>query len=159
MASGKYSVLVLRANLTMQPHRLRQSWTTALNNAESLFKSLLASTDWRRVPTPTDTSSPTHKGKARAFSSSLPELSDVILHRKPGTDVYRVILEGEEFPSLEPCKVVLATPELRQVWDPAVEEARLVEMFDCETRICKTKFTLGWPAKYVSPTAHSSSYR
>jgi chitodextrinase len=54
---------------------------------------------------------------------------------------------GDENVSLEPWKAVLTTPELRQEWDPAVEEARLLEMFDHKTRISKTNFTLGWPAK------------
>jgi len=86
----------------------------------------------------------------------IPELADVIVHRnssKLGDDVYRLVLDvptGEEPVSLEPWKAVLATPELRQEWDPAVEEAHLVEVFDHTTRICKTNFTLGWPAKYVT---------
>jgi hypothetical protein len=43
----------------------------------------------------------------------------------------------------------LATPELRQEWDPAVDGAALLEMLDPTTRISKTNFTLGWPAKCV----------
>jgi hypothetical protein len=87
--------------------------------------------------------------------STIPEFNDVSVHRKAslaGNDVYRVTLEvptGEEVLSLEPWKAVLATPELRQEWDPAVEAASLLEMFDSKTRICKTNFTLGWPAKYA----------
>lgn len=53
----------------------------------------------------------------------------------------------EEGASLGPWKAVLTTPELRQEWDPAVEEAHLLEMFDHRTRISRTNFTLGWPAK------------
>lgn len=84
-----------------------------------------------------------------------PELADVVAHKKSsksGEDVYRVVLDvltGDEPVSLEPWKAVLATPELRQEWDPAVEDAHLVEVLDHRTRICKTNFTLGWPAKYV----------
>ncbi|KAI0251479.1 hypothetical protein BJV78DRAFT_1361613 [Lactifluus subvellereus] len=37
--------------------------------------------------------------------------------------------------------------ELRQEWDPAVDGAVLLEMLDPTTRISKTNFTLGWPAK------------
>jgi len=55
----------------------------------------------------------------------------------------------EDVVSLESWKAVLTTPELRQEWDPAVEEAHLLEMFDHKTRISKTNFTLGWPVKYV----------
>lgn len=83
----------------------------------------------------------------------MPELADVIVHRhtgKGGDDVYRMLLEvalTEDFVSLEPWKAVLTTPELRQEWDPAVEEAHLLEMFDHKTRISKTNFMLGWPAK------------
>lgn len=95
--------------------------------------------------------SPGKKGKARV--STVPELADVIVHRhtgKSGDDVYRMVLDvaiGDENVSLEPWKAVLTTPELRQEWDPAVEEAHLLEMFDHKTRISKTNFTLGWPAK------------
>ncbi len=49
--------------------------------------------------------------------------------------------------SLGAWKSVLVTPELRKEWDPAVESAQLLEMFDQATRISKVNFTLGWPAK------------
>lgn len=95
--------------------------------------------------------SPGKKGKAKL--SSVPELADVLVHRTPGKagdDIYRLVLDvptsGEAL-SLEPWRAVLTTPELRQEWDPAVEEAHLLEMFDTTTRISKTNFTLGWPAK------------
>ena len=42
---------------------------------------------------------------------------------------------------------MLVTPELRKEWDPAVEGAQLLEMFDQASRISEVKFTLGWPAK------------
>lgn len=83
----------------------------------------------------------------------IPELADVTVYRQPsktGEDIYRLTLDvptGDEFVSLEPWSAVLKTPELRQEWDPAVEEAHLLEMFDHTTRISKTNFTLGWPAK------------
>jgi hypothetical protein len=134
---------------------LRQSWYDALNGAETQFRRLLSSpssSEWKRVAIASDSSS-ARKGKARV--AAVPELTDVIVHRnssKSGDDVYRLVLDvptGEEPVSLEPWKAVLATPELRQEWDPAVEEAHLVEVFDHTTRICKTNFTLGWPAKYV----------
>lgn len=94
---------------------------------------------------------PANKGKVRA--SPTPELADVTVHRKAGKSgdqIYRAVLDistEEDSISLESWKSVLSTPELRQVWDPAVEEAHLVEMFDPMTRVSKTNYTLGWPAK------------
>jgi hypothetical protein len=95
--------------------------------------------------------SPVPKGKARASGS--PEVADVVVHRKAGKSgdqIYRAVLDvstGDDPISLQSWKAVLSTPELRQVWDPAVEAAHLVEMFDPMTRVSKTNFTLGWPAK------------
>lgn len=131
--------------------RLRQTWSSALNDAEAQFRAFLTSpaSEWKRISSSVDGSP--KKGKSR--TSSVPELGDVIVHRnssKAGDDIYRLILDvptGDEFVSLEPWKAVLTTPELRQEWDPAVEEAHLLELFDRTTRICKTNFTLGWPAK------------
>ena len=82
-------------------------------------------------------------------------MTDVVVHRKTtksGENVYRVVLDvpaTDEAAVLDAWKAVITTPELRQDWDPAVEGAHLVEMFDHRTRISKTQFTLGWPAKYV----------
>jgi len=67
--------------------------------------------------------------------------------------MYRVVLDVpvvEEQVSLEPWKAVLTTPELRQEWDPAVEEAHMLEVLDRSTQVSKTNFTLGWPAKCVT---------
>ncbi|KAF8972730.1 hypothetical protein BDZ97DRAFT_1782409 [Flammula alnicola] len=132
--------------------RLRQSWYSALRDAETHFRQLLTSpaAEWKRLTHLVDGSPSKQKGKLRA--SAVPELGDVIVHRnstKSGDDVYRMVLDvptGEEQMSLEPWKAVLTTPELRQEWDPAVEDAHLVEMFDRNTRISKTNYTLGWPA-------------
>ena len=132
--------------------RLRQSWSAALNDAEAYFRKLLtsSSSEWKRIINVTDTSA-NKKGKTRVASIS--DVSDVVVHRtlsKAGNEVYRLVLDvptGEEYVSLEPWKAVLSTPELRQEWDPAVEEAHLLEMFDHTTRISKTNFSLGWPAK------------
>ncbi|KAI0028937.1 hypothetical protein K488DRAFT_89263, partial [Vararia minispora EC-137] len=131
---------------------LRQAWYNALDDAQTAFRRHLqssASPDWKRVPLPADSGTRT-KGKAR---SVLPELSDVIVHRKAGKgeDVaWRVVLEvptsSEDAVSLDAWKSVLAIPELRKEWDPAVENAQLIEMFDPSTRVAKTMFTLGWPA-------------
>ena len=135
---------------------MRQSWYTALSDAEAHFRQLLTSqaSEWKRLSNSLDGSSSKQKGKARV--SSVPELTDVIVHRnstKGGEDVFRMVLDiptGEEQISLEPWKAVLTTPELRQEWDPAVEDTHLVEVFDLITRISKTNYTLGWPAKYAN---------
>jgi hypothetical protein len=126
-----------------------------LNNAETHFRQLLTSpsTQWKRLSATNDsTASAKGKGKARA-SFSTPDITDVIVHRnstQAGDDVYRLVLDvptGDEQVSLEPWGAVLTTPELRQEWDPSVNEAHLLEMFDHETRISKTNYALGWPAK------------
>jgi hypothetical protein len=135
--------------------RLKQSWYSALNNAESHFRQLLTSpsSQWKRLSATTETTSSLKgKGKARA-SFSTPEITDVVVHRnstQPGDDVYRLVLDvptADEQVSLEPWGAVLTTPELRQEWDPSVNEAHLLELFDHDTRISKTNYTLGWPAK------------
>ena len=133
-------------------HRLRQSWYESLDNAQTNFRQHLtshSSNDWRRVNVEGSPSSA--KGKAKA--SSEPHLTDVVLHRKvsKGESIYRAVLDvptsDEPQLTLEACKAVLATPELRKEWDPSVEKAQLLEMFDQATRIAKTDFTLGWPAR------------
>ena len=137
------------------PLSLRQAWYNALNDAQASFRLLLTSTsspDWKRVPLPRESTSLTSKGKAR---SSLPELSDVIVHRRSAKSedtVYRVVLDvptADDTIPFDVWKSILATPELRQEWDPAVDGAVLLEMLDPSTRISKTNFTLGWPAKCV----------
>ncbi|KAF7317793.1 hypothetical protein MKEN_00867200 [Mycena kentingensis (nom. inval.)] len=144
--------------------RLRQSWYTALDAAETQFRQLLTSSssaEWKRLSASTDPAS-AKKGKARM--SGMPELADVVVHRnstKAGGDVYRLVLDvptGDDTVSLEPWKAVLTTPEMRQEWDPAVEDAHLVEMFDHNTRICKTNFTLGWPANPRDAVTISRSF-
>ncbi len=132
---------------------MRQSWYSALTEAEAHFRELLTlpAAEWKRLSISADNLSTKQKGKVKI--SFLPELSDVLLHRrstKGRDDVYRIMLDvplGDEEVSLEPWKAVLTTPELRKEWDPAVEDAHLVEVFDHISRICKTNYTLGWPAK------------
>ncbi|KAI0073061.1 hypothetical protein K474DRAFT_1667048 [Panus rudis PR-1116 ss-1] len=137
---------------------LRQSWYSALESAQNYFRQLLvshSSPDWKRVndastSNSSNSSQPSNKGKARA--SSTPQPHHVIIHRKVTKtgSVYRAVLDvpvGEDgLPSLESCKAVLLSPELRKEWDPAVEGAQLLEMCDQVTRVVKTQFTLGWPA-------------
>ncbi|KAG8901797.1 hypothetical protein FRB99_005097 [Tulasnella sp. 403] len=137
--------------------RLHDSWLTALKNAQTRFRSLLAassSESWRKVPTPSASrdsvgngiSPVAPKGKAR------PRASDVVVYRKTGKgdDVIRIVLElpaEDGLESLESWKAVLTTPEMRKEWDPTVESSHTVETcFDPDTRISKTDFTLGWPA-------------
>ncbi|KAI0676143.1 hypothetical protein C8Q78DRAFT_371333 [Trametes maxima] len=137
----------------MDGTRLHESWYSALDNAQTHFRQLLtshASNEWKRVPTTNDGAAPITKGKGRA--SEIPEVADVMVHRratKSGDSVYRAVLEvpiGDEPVSLEKWKSVLVTPELRKEWDPAVEGAQLLEMFDQATRISKVNFRLGWPS-------------
>ncbi|KAJ8587113.1 hypothetical protein M405DRAFT_853064 [Rhizopogon salebrosus TDB-379] len=132
--------------------RLRQTWKDALDGAEAIFRQLLtshSSSEWKHISLASDSSSP-GKGKSRA--STNPDLADVVVHRKAtksGEYVYRVVLDvpiTDQSASVDAWKAVITTPELRQEWDPAVESAHLVEMFDRQTRISKTNFTLGWPA-------------
>lgn len=133
-------------------YRLHQSWYDALDTAQTNFRQLLtshSSNDWKRVNVET----PPISGKGKARAAAGPHLSDVVLHRrvtKAGT-VYRAVLDvsvaDEPQLTLEACKAVLSTPELRKEWDPAVEKAQLLEMFDQSTRIARTNFTLGWPAR------------
>jgi hypothetical protein len=157
MSDGSKYVTTFTSQIVVDSSpRLKQSWYSALNTAEEQFRQFLTSptSEWKRVSHTADRISPKQKGKARA--ASVPELADVVVHRnsrKAGEDVYRMVLEvstGEEQVSLEPWKAVLTTAELQQEWDPAVEDAHLVEMFDRNTRISKTNYSLGWPAKYVS---------
>lgn len=137
--------------------RLRESWYAALDTAQASFRQLLtshSSPDWKRVNDSSNSSTASPKGKARA--SALPQLTDVILHRRvvKGESVYRAVLDvpmGDDANvSLDACKSVLLSPELRKEWDPAVEGAQLLEMCDQVTRVVKTNFTLGWPARYVA---------
>ncbi|KAL1740061.1 hypothetical protein HDZ31DRAFT_48240, partial [Schizophyllum fasciatum] len=63
--------------------------------------------------------------------------------------IFRLVLDvpaAEETLSLKSWHAVLSTPELRQEWDPAVDDAHTVELLDDRTRVVKTNFTLGWPA-------------
>ncbi|KAH7098587.1 hypothetical protein BKA62DRAFT_712797 [Auriculariales sp. MPI-PUGE-AT-0066] len=133
--------------------RLGASWTASLNEAESTFRALSsAGGTWQRVPVPkreSSISSPISPATANGNAPRDP--SDAAIHRRPSKrgDVYRVVLDVDSdttLANLDAWRAILATPELRKEWDPAVESARLVELFDLETRIAKTNFTLGWPA-------------
>ncbi|OAX36541.1 hypothetical protein K503DRAFT_867510 [Rhizopogon vinicolor AM-OR11-026] len=130
---------------------LRQTWQDALDGAEATFRQLLSSyssSEWKHISLASDSS----PGKGKLRASTNPELTDIAVHRKAtksGENVYRVVLDvpiTDQSASLDAWKAVITTPELRQEWDPAVESAQLVEMFDRQTRISKTNFTLGWPA-------------
>lgn len=57
---------------------------------------------------------------------------------------------SDDTDDLETWASILMTPEMRKEWDPAVESSQVIEICDPSTRIVKTNFTLGWPAKSVS---------
>ncbi|KAH8110790.1 hypothetical protein DFH11DRAFT_1800762 [Phellopilus nigrolimitatus] len=117
--------------MTLDGHRLRETWSAALDDAVANFRTHLTSAQspsWKRVP-----------------------LGDVAVHRKATGrgDVHRVALDvpvPTGAGDLDAWRAVLGTPELRAEWDPAVEAARVLEMHDPATRIVQTRFTLGWPA-------------
>lgn len=131
---------------------LLDSWFKSLHDAESEFRNLLASTssrDWKRL-----SASPVAEVPARMTRlPALPEVSDVIVHRrfgKSGDSIFRAVLDialGDEALNLDTWRAILKTPEMRQIWDPAVDGSHIIEMLDPATRISKTNFTLGWPAK------------
>lgn len=135
---------------------LRETWSNALNDALAAFRTHLTSaqsSSWKRVPLPLrENSSGSDKGKGKARAALRPDSRDVSVYRKTtkAGDVYRVILDipaAEDTIDLEAWKATLVTPELRQEWDPAVESSQILEMYDPSTRIVKTNFMLGWPAK------------
>jgi hypothetical protein len=125
--------------------RLRQTWDAALTDAETHFKALLASSsssEWRRiaVAAPSNAKGKGHEG---------PMPSDVLVHRNKAGD-WRAMLEvplASAPAALDGWRAVLLTPELRKEWDPAVEDAQSLEMLDRATRISRTNYRLGWPAK------------
>lgn len=105
------------------------------------------------------------KGKAKSRRQLLviPEVSDVIVHRRVSKDgpgeVHRAVLdvtlgdddvESLRLSQLNAWRAVLSTPEMRKEYDSAVQDGQILEMFDAETRISKLDFALGWPAKWVA---------
>lgn len=142
---------------------LRESWSNALNDAVEAFRGHLTSgnsSSWKRVPFPAKQNSTASDVKGKQVFR--PEPTDALVHRKSTRtgDIYRVLSEiplDDDVADLEVWRAVLVTPELRQEWDPAVESSRVIEMFDPSTRIVKTKFTLGWPAKYVFIRSYSGT--
>lgn len=140
---------IRRRTCLLNPCSLKQSWNAALDDAQAQLQSLLTSVTsplWRRVP-PVALEG-THDG-----SQTASEEAQVIIHKRPSKhgEIFRLVhdIPADNF-SIGFWKAVLATPEMRQEWDPAVESAQLLEIFDVDVRIAKTYFTLGWPAKYVT---------
>jgi hypothetical protein len=137
-------------------YRLRQSWASALSKAEAQFRSLLVSTSssaWKRVPLPASPPQLGQKigsnasGKGRAMDTE-----GIVIHRRQTNrgDIMRIVLDvplEASLADLDKWRAVLSTPEIRGDWDPAVEGSSLVEMFDWNTRIARTNYGLGWPAK------------
>ena len=136
---------------------MKESWSSALNNALASFRSLLtssSSSSWKRVAVTKDGAANGLDIKGKSPLGYIPEASDVALHRKStkSGEIYRAILDipaDDQLADLDLWKAIFNTPELRQEWDPSVEASQILEMFDPATMIVKTKFSLGWPAKYV----------
>jgi hypothetical protein len=145
--------------------RLREAWSIALKNAQSRFSALLVSStspSWKQIRRPREPlpilrqepdPPPRLRGKAK-LRSSQPELSDVIVHRKSSKDgdVLRAVLDidvDDSVARIDSWNAVLATPEMRKEYDPSVQDGRIIELFDPETRIQKTDFAFGWPARCV----------
>ena len=119
----------------------------AFEEAQTTFRGLLTggSTGWRRVHVAAN-------GEGPSSPSTSSRNEDIHIHRKG--DVYRAMLdvplaENDDL-TVEQWRAILTTPEVRKEWDATVESNELLEMFDSETRIVKTKFVAGWPAKWVS---------
>jgi hypothetical protein len=136
---------------------LRKTWYSALSDAETHFKSLLASSsskDWRRVAVASSAQAPITSGKGKSREGALP--ADVLVHRNR-TGEWRAVLDlplhsESGWNALDAYKAVLLTPELKAEWDPAVEAAQSLDVLDHATRISRTNYRLGWPAKYVEYT-------
>ncbi|KAF8315340.1 hypothetical protein DL93DRAFT_2057136 [Clavulina sp. PMI_390] len=125
--------------------------------------------------------SSTLKGKGRVSAQvTPPDVADVIVHRRSSKEgeIFRAVLDVYVPPPtpsrasrgdtmvydsnpllrLDAWSAVLATPELRREYDPVVQDGRIVEMFDPETRIARTDFTLGWPANPRDAITIAKSY-
>ena len=103
--------------------RLHELWASALNDASSRLEELTKATGWTRV-------GPT-------------------MHRKGA--VLRAVIDvgggDEQVPGIDDWRAVFGSPELRREWDPLVDKAQLLELLDPNTRVSKTDYALGWPAK------------
>lgn len=135
--------------------RLRESWNDALKDALAAFRTHLTSaqsTSWKRIPNHSRDNSTPNNAKSKLRAAVKADARDAAVYRKTTKtgEVYRVVFElpaVDDVNDLDAWKAVLVNPELRKEWDPAIESARILEMYDPTTRIIKAKFTLGWPAK------------
>jgi hypothetical protein len=143
MEQSKFRVTRCSDNENCVYLRTRQTWRTTFEDSQSNFRSLLTggTTGWKRVPilNVDEPNSPAKLGRNEELRP----------HRKG--DVYRAMLDvpvaDDDSLSAAQWRAVLSTPEVRKEWDATVESNELLEMFDSETRIVKTKFIAGWPAK------------
>jgi hypothetical protein len=146
--------------------RTHQRYQAALESALQHFKKLHDSQNskhWQIVP-PSSTQ-PNHSRSQ--FSQSQPlnhhhhqflnglapiDLSNVQVHRRKldGSSVVRAISDLSIDPTrvdIDHFKAVLQTAEVRGIWDQLVDKAAVIQVIDPQTRIIKTDFRLGWPAK------------
>ncbi|GEM07581.1 lipid-binding START domain protein [Rhodotorula toruloides] len=170
------------------------AYSASLATALSHFQSLLSnphSKSWKPVsPVPSASGSGSagsasaagSKGKARATpSTSASSLvnglaaldpSQVKVDKKPdrerNAEIVRAIAEVPCDPDavdLEAVRAVLATPEVRALWDKLVDSSHSLSLLGPLTRITKTDYRLGWPASprdtitisrtFVSPDSFS----
>ncbi|GAA5885767.1 hypothetical protein JCM6882_007558 [Rhodosporidiobolus microsporus] len=128
--------------------------------------------------------SPPHAAPPSLSPSDLPSglsplaPSSVTVHRRTdkerGCDGFRAVAEvaldpavGRAEEVVERARAVLATGEVRGLWDKLVEQQTTLELLDPHTRIVKTDYRLGWPASprdtitisrtHLSPSPSSSS--
>ncbi|GJJ11421.1 hypothetical protein Clacol_005654 [Clathrus columnatus] len=99
------------------------------------------------------------KGKSKVSWST----DNMVMHRKQAKDgdVTRVVLDipiESSVAELDKWRAILTTPDVRSEWDPSVESSYLVEMFDWNTRIARTNYTLGWPANPRDTVTISKTY-
>ncbi|EGG01175.1 uncharacterized protein MELLADRAFT_111233 [Melampsora larici-populina 98AG31] len=157
--------------------KTHQRYQDALNQALTEFKSLLSSNQskhWKPIP-PTATQLNSHtpfsesKPNPREFLNGIGPLdfANVQIHRKKsdGQIVVRAISDlwiDQSKLDIDDFKSILNIPEIRGVWDNLVDQAKVLEVLDSNTRIVKTDFRLGWPANprdsiTITKTFHDSN--
>ncbi|CAE6459819.1 hypothetical protein BN14_05213 [Rhizoctonia solani AG-1 IB] len=107
--------------------RLHELWASALSDAANTLKGLVGSSGWVRV-------SSSNGGNGS-------------LHKKG--NVFRAVIEIDEgtCPGVDEWRALFSSPELRKEWDVMTDKVQVLEVLDPATRVVKTDYALGWPAK------------